>query len=214
MIASGEPAAARKDLLAREALAQIPKILTLQDRNRHSPTYGCFDRNYWQYRIIDFPSGMAQEFVLPLALAYRTEIAGTPFLGQAALRDWVLAGFVTLPNQVIPTVPATIISPMSGPGARRPFRCWPASRPTGFSGSTTRRAGPFSPGAPTGWPDITRAAGFPTTRRLLRCPSTWPARCWPATAGKRGAGTARPGAVVADRGGLVLGIRGLRPPAT
>ena len=33
--------------------------------NPHSPTYGCFDRNYWHYRIIDFPSGMAQEFVLP-----------------------------------------------------------------------------------------------------------------------------------------------------
>lgn len=81
-----------KDLLAREALAQIPKILTLQDRNRHSPTYGCFDRNYWQYRIIDFPSGMAQEFVLPLALAHGTDIEGNPFLGQAAIRDWVLAG--------------------------------------------------------------------------------------------------------------------------
>ncbi len=84
--------AARKDLLAREALAQIPKILTLQDRNRHSPTYGCFDRNYWQYRIIDFPSGMAQEFVLPLALAYGTGIEGNAFFGQEAIREWVLAG--------------------------------------------------------------------------------------------------------------------------
>jgi len=81
-----------KDLLAREALAQIPKILTLQDRNRHSPTYGCFDRNYWHYRIIDFPSGMAQEFVLPLALAYVSEIPDNPFFQKPALREWVFAG--------------------------------------------------------------------------------------------------------------------------
>ena len=81
-----------KDLLAREALAQIPKILTLQDRNRHSPTYGCFDRNYWHYRIIDFPSGMAQEFVLPLALAYGANLPENPFFQKPAIREWVLAG--------------------------------------------------------------------------------------------------------------------------
>jgi hypothetical protein len=33
-----------RNLLAREALTQIPKILTWMDRNPHSPTYGCFDR--------------------------------------------------------------------------------------------------------------------------------------------------------------------------
>jgi hypothetical protein len=33
-----------RDALASAALAEIPKILTLLDRNRHSPTYGCFDR--------------------------------------------------------------------------------------------------------------------------------------------------------------------------
>jgi len=88
---AGKPPSPR-DILAREALAQIPKILTLQDRNRHSPTYGCFDRNYWQYRIIDFPSGMAQEFVLPLALAYSTDLAGNSFFGQEAVKDWSLAG--------------------------------------------------------------------------------------------------------------------------
>ena len=48
-----------KNLFANAALAQIPKILTLQDRNPHNPHYGCFDRNYWQYKIIDFPSGMS-----------------------------------------------------------------------------------------------------------------------------------------------------------
>jgi hypothetical protein len=81
-------------LFAREALAQIPKILTLQDRNAHSPTYGCFDRNFWHYRIIDFPSGMAQEFVWPLALAYAMPIAGNPYHLQSAIKEWVEAGII------------------------------------------------------------------------------------------------------------------------
>lgn len=82
----------RRDLFLRHGLAEVPKLLTLLDRNPHSPTYGCFDRNYWHYRIIDFPSGMAQEFVWPLALAYTLEAPENPYHGDAALRDWVVAG--------------------------------------------------------------------------------------------------------------------------
>jgi len=81
-----------RDLLARYALAQIPRILTLLDRNAHSPTYGCFDRNFWHYKIIDFPSGMAQEFVWPLALAYHTQLDGNPYFGQPVVREWAHAG--------------------------------------------------------------------------------------------------------------------------
>ena len=84
--------AVRRDLLARAALAQIPKLLTLQDRNPHSPTFGCFDRNHWHYKIIDFPSGMAQEFAYPLALAYDTDLPDNPFFQKAALVDFVQAG--------------------------------------------------------------------------------------------------------------------------
>ncbi|NJK37844.1 MAG: hypothetical protein HC825_03940 [Oscillatoriales cyanobacterium RM1_1_9] len=83
-----------KDLFAREALAQIPKILTLLDRNPHSPTYGCFDRNFWHYKIIDFPSGMAQEFVWPLALAYEADLPGNPYYQQPRIKDWVEAGIL------------------------------------------------------------------------------------------------------------------------
>lgn len=83
-----------RDLFARAALAQIPNLLTLQDRNAHSPTYGCFDRNFWHYKIIDFPSGMAAEFVWPLALAYSLDLPDNPYFRQAALRDWIEAGLL------------------------------------------------------------------------------------------------------------------------
>ncbi|HYR59145.1 MAG TPA: hypothetical protein VEO95_10965 [Chthoniobacteraceae bacterium] len=83
-----------RELFAREALAQIPKILTLQDRNAHSPTYGCFDRNFWHYKIIDFPSGMAAEFVWPLALVYSLPIAGNSYFHQPAIKQWAEAGMI------------------------------------------------------------------------------------------------------------------------
>lgn len=81
-----------RHLFAHSAIAQLPKLLTLLDRNPHSPTYGCFDRNFWHYKIIDFPSGMAQEFVYPLALAYQTNCPNNPFYQQTVIRNWVEAG--------------------------------------------------------------------------------------------------------------------------
>jgi hypothetical protein len=73
-------------------LKSIPKILTLQDRNAHSATYGCFDRSFWHLRVSDFPSGMSQEFVWPLALAWAHPFEANPFHGNATIRDWVVAG--------------------------------------------------------------------------------------------------------------------------
>jgi hypothetical protein len=80
------------DLIARHALAEIPKILTLLDRTPVSPTYGCFDRLYWHYRMIDFPCGMSQEFVYPLALAWSLNIPGNPYYQARSIRDFVEAG--------------------------------------------------------------------------------------------------------------------------
>ncbi|MEM9770790.1 MAG: hypothetical protein AAF889_04180 [Cyanobacteria bacterium P01_D01_bin.73] len=81
-----------RNVFAQKAIAEIPKILTLGDRNPHSPTYGCFDRNYWQYKIIDFPSGMSQEFVWPLALAYSLDCPDNPYFQEPKLKTWAAAG--------------------------------------------------------------------------------------------------------------------------
>ncbi len=78
--------------LARAALAEIPKILTLQDRVPLSRTHGCFHRAYWHYRTMDFPSGMAQELVLPLALAWSLDMPGNPYRGEPAIRAAAEAG--------------------------------------------------------------------------------------------------------------------------
>ncbi|MYZ50405.1 hypothetical protein [Propylenella binzhouense] len=79
--------------VAARVLPEIPKLLTLLDRTPVSRTYGCFDRAYWHYRIIDFPCGMSQEFVLPLALVWAMdELPDNPYCGAPAVRDWVEAG--------------------------------------------------------------------------------------------------------------------------
>lgn len=74
-------------------LPEIPKILTLLDRTAVSPTYGCFDRTYWHYRMLDFPCGMSQEFVLPLALVWSMdELPANPYYGNMEIREWIVAG--------------------------------------------------------------------------------------------------------------------------
>lgn len=75
-----------------EVLTHIPRVLTLQDRDPSSPTYGCFDRNYWHYRTQDFPSGMYQELSLPLAQIYALNLPGNRWYGQPRLRELAIAG--------------------------------------------------------------------------------------------------------------------------
>ena len=75
----------------RESLPLIGSVLQQLDRDPLSPTYGCFDRQYWHYRTMDFPSGMSQEFVLPVALSWKHAFPGNPYQGQERLREWVLA---------------------------------------------------------------------------------------------------------------------------
>ncbi len=81
-----------RDVLARRALAEIPRLLTLQDRTPVSPTYGSFDRMWWHYRVMDFPTGMSQKEVLPLALAWSLDIPGNPYFRQPEIRNWIEAG--------------------------------------------------------------------------------------------------------------------------
>lgn len=50
----------------RYAEHQVARVLTQMDRDPDSPTFGCFDRNYWHYKIRDFPSSILQQGVFTL----------------------------------------------------------------------------------------------------------------------------------------------------
>lgn len=81
-----------REIYFYEGIKYIPKILELVDKNRLSKTYGCFDRSFWHYRTSDFPSGMYQEAVLPLTLAYTINHPANPFYQEERLKELVWAG--------------------------------------------------------------------------------------------------------------------------
>lgn len=73
------------------ALSQIPRILGLGDRDTRSRTFGCFDRGFWHYRLVDFPSAWFQQACVLLALVYVGPRAGNPYAGRKELATWALA---------------------------------------------------------------------------------------------------------------------------
>ena len=91
LIPSAPAPESSREILARTALATVGRLLSLIDRNPHSPTYGCVDRLHWHYRMIDFPSGMQQEAALPLALAWKLPIPGNPWHQNPALPGLIRA---------------------------------------------------------------------------------------------------------------------------
>lgn len=76
------------------ALSQSYRIMSLGDREPGSSTYGCFDRNYWHYRLIDFPNARAQEAVLYLALLYGYNHPDNRFYKQDIVLNWSKAAMV------------------------------------------------------------------------------------------------------------------------
>jgi hypothetical protein len=81
-----------RDIYALKAISQIPRILTKQDRNPMSPTYGCFDRVFWLDKSIDFPTALAQFSAHSLALVYANQFPSNIYYKQPKIRDWCLAG--------------------------------------------------------------------------------------------------------------------------
>jgi SAM-dependent methyltransferase len=80
-----------KDVYANRAICQIPRLLTLLDRNPASSTYGCFHRDYWLYKTSDFPDAVRQFGVHALALVYKHDFPGNVYKGQPKVRDWAIA---------------------------------------------------------------------------------------------------------------------------
>lgn len=70
----------------------IPRILTNLDRDPDSPTYGCFDRSYWHYKVHDYSSGLLQQSMLTLALIYDNNFNGNIYYKKAEIRDFAIAG--------------------------------------------------------------------------------------------------------------------------
>lgn len=81
-----------RDVYAKKALSQIPRLLGNLDRNPFSPTYGCFHRDYWLDKTSDFPDAVRQFATHALALVYKYDFPGNIYKGRPKIRDWAIAG--------------------------------------------------------------------------------------------------------------------------
>jgi hypothetical protein len=81
-----------RNIYALKAVTQIPRILSLEDRNPFSKTYGCFDRRFWLDKAADFPTALAQFAVHSLALVYTHRFPQSIYYRQPKIRDWCIAG--------------------------------------------------------------------------------------------------------------------------
>lgn len=81
-----------RDVYAQKAFHQIPRLLSLQDRNPFSPSYGCFHRDYWLDKTSDFPDAVRQFGIHSLALVYKHDFPGSIYEGKTKIRDWAIAG--------------------------------------------------------------------------------------------------------------------------
>ena len=70
-------------------LAHLPRVLTHLDRDPHTPTYGCFDRNFWHYKTQDFASAILQQSVLLLHTLSRSRVLAAPH--REKLQQWAQA---------------------------------------------------------------------------------------------------------------------------
>ena len=80
------------ELYAKKAISQIPRTLSMLDRNEFSPTYGCFDRIYWLDKSIDFPSAILQLNTHNIALVYAYKYPNNPYYKQEKINKWCFAG--------------------------------------------------------------------------------------------------------------------------
>ena len=69
-------------------MASLPRILCLLDKNPLSPTYGSFDRKFWQYKIIDFPCGM-QQSTAALAYLWKTDFPENRYYISERIREYI-----------------------------------------------------------------------------------------------------------------------------
>lgn len=86
-----EMRASLRNVYAERAISQIPRLLSMQDRNPFSPTYGCFHRDYWCDKTSDFPDAVRQFGVQALALVYKHDFPGNIYKGSKKVRDWTIA---------------------------------------------------------------------------------------------------------------------------
>ena len=77
-------------------LKSIPRLLSLQNRCLTGNDYGCFDKNYWHFKLKDFPNSTAQMGSEVLARLWNWKIDGNPYYKNTIILQWAKHGFLYL----------------------------------------------------------------------------------------------------------------------
>jgi hypothetical protein len=72
-------------------LSTASRVLSQIDRDSNSPTFGCCDRNFWHYKMRDFPSAILQQAGLSLALLYSFNFDGNIYYRKEEIKDIAVA---------------------------------------------------------------------------------------------------------------------------
>jgi len=73
-------------------LAQVPRVLSLMDRERLSPTSGCCDRTFWAWKFVDLPRSRFQEALCVLGFLYATPLPESTYHKNPQLLEWIEFG--------------------------------------------------------------------------------------------------------------------------
>jgi len=76
----------------RILLGVAPRLWSLLDRERASPTRGSFDRVNWGWKFRDFPLTMWQATLMPLGILYRTPHPDNPYALAPRVAEWIATG--------------------------------------------------------------------------------------------------------------------------
>lgn len=75
----------------------LPRLLALYQDDRSHPLYGCGDRRYWGWKLMDFPNATFQGAAFGLAHLYRSDML-PDFLPREACLERIIAMINVLPN--------------------------------------------------------------------------------------------------------------------
>src|SRR5512133_912088 len=83
--------AAEQFPVEQQVIIALRRLLSEQNRDSCAPAYGCFDRRFWAWKLVDFPEATFQRNVYPLAWNLQKP-SSEHICDQAAIRESVVAG--------------------------------------------------------------------------------------------------------------------------
>ena len=71
---------------------EVSRLVSLQDRETFSRTFGSFDRTYWGWKFTDFPGARFQEGAYAMAYLFTNPFPGNLLAGNGNVLNWAVAG--------------------------------------------------------------------------------------------------------------------------